>query len=576
MKLIGLKFSVPIEKFDESFMDTSKKRKKFTPAQEGEVRTEKTKNPQYDELSDDGEDILEDIQEDKELETQENGIVTQQDDSFDPNQTPSIPDSPSIKQYSPVGTRNMSDVYEHFYTGDNKDSKIIDKKSTKWKCKHCNLITICDVSKGTGNLWSHLRVHYIYSEKTKDKQTKLNFDLKGTTLIKEVVEKANYYLGKVIVNDMRTFSLQVSKIFILYSQTLSPQYSPPSEETMSTMLFDILRTQAQPKLKQELALVPSFSLTTDGWKSRTKVAMQTIEIHYVHPKTNVHHHRILEVKEVNAESVDHLVLIEFFDNCLKLYGIKKEKILCFVVDGGANQWLALKRMNIPSVWCGCHSIAVVVKKGLGTCDAYTKPKILVTWFNSSSVHTKSLRELQKQSNLRTKLSEPEFIEHVYVLIQETDTRWNSWFLCIKRIILLWPEIRLCLSNHEAKHLMNDQDIEVLEEFSFLLEPFYISTLTLEKENSTLSDILCEVKGLMYHLKDWKDNILYKNTKLVAEKMLDKINVVMNEYLGMDLLIAAVILDRSLGSNWKKIIELEMHQEIGMNWIRNELSKLDPK
>jgi hypothetical protein len=71
-----------------------------------------------------------------------------------------------------------------------------------------------------------------------------------------------------------------------------------------------------------------------------------------------------------------------------------------------------------------------------------------------------------------------------MLVQENDTRWNSWLLCIRRITLLWPEIKECLQIHHAQHLMHDSDIVLYKEFSALLEPLYFSTLELEKENST--------------------------------------------------------------------------------------------
>jgi hypothetical protein len=114
-------------------------------------------------------------------------------------------------------------------------------------------------------------------------------------------------------------------------------------------------------------------------------------------------HRILNVCEIDAESIDNVQLQKFFNQAFKEWGIDTSKIITFVIDGGSNQWLTLKHMGIVAIWCGCHSIATVVKVGLGVCDAFMKPKTLVTWFMSTqNVYT------------RIKVSESDYIEHIYI------------------------------------------------------------------------------------------------------------------------------------------------------------------
>ena len=76
-----------------------------------------------------------------------------------------------------------------------------------------------------------------------------------------------------------------------------------------------------------------------------------------------------------------------------------------------------------------------------------------------------------------------------------------------------------------------------------------------------------MKGLSDHLNTWENESKYTNTDEVARVMRIKMSEVMDEYLEIDFLIAAVILDRSLGSNWKKIIDIEAHQETGMAFLQ---------
>jgi hypothetical protein len=145
---------------------------------------------------------------------------------------------------------------------------------------------------------------------------------------------------------------------------------------------------------------------------------------------------------------------------------------------------------------------------------------------------------------------------------------------VRRVVLLWPEIKICLVENKVTYLMEDKDITVLEEFLALLEPFYESTLVLERDGSVISDILCEIVGLKEHLERWEKNSQYKNTDTVAAQMLLKLDEMLELYLDCDFIIAAVILDRTLGTNWKKIVPVE-YQSRGMDFIKTEMSKLNP-
>jgi hypothetical protein len=81
-----------------------------------------------------------------------------------------------------------------------------------------------------GNLWFHLKKHGIFSPRAKVTQSKLTPELVGKALNKTVVEKANYHLAKIIVNDMRTLSLQASDSFITFAKALSPPYDHPEKK----------------------------------------------------------------------------------------------------------------------------------------------------------------------------------------------------------------------------------------------------------------------------------------------------------------------------------------------------------
>jgi hypothetical protein len=74
------------------------------------------------------------------------------------------------------------------------------------------------------------------------------------------------------------------------------------------------------------------------------------------------------------------------------------------------------------------------------------------------------------------------------------------------------------------------------------------------------------------LKKWKSSSLYTNTDSLAETILLKLQNIWDQYLDNDMLVAAVILDRRFGDNWKTIIENEDDQKRGIEWIEDKLNK----
>jgi hypothetical protein len=234
--------------------------------------------------------------------------------------------------------------------------------------------------------------------KFKKTEDNLGFEVDGRKLNPKIVDQANYHLMKVLVNGMRPMNLGFSESFQNFVGTLSPLYQVPQQEGTNSLLKSYLIGTAQPALKREMKVIPKIAGTSDGWKSRTKIAMQTLEVHYVN-SDGVPKHRILDVSEIDADSIDNIVLQKYFRDTFTKYEIPLEKIMLFVVDGGSNQWKALEELGIPIVWCGCHAIAVSVKTGFNATpkflESFMRPKTLVTWFNASMVHMKTLRDMQR-------------------------------------------------------------------------------------------------------------------------------------------------------------------------------------
>lgn len=404
---------------DTSPRTQGKKRKKFVPAPEGSKRTTKPNNTYIDSSEDE-----EDVPPTKEKKTntptstphvakdpinQEPSHFASSDEENDSGEDISVeevPDELVQEVGDPVKLKGVArfPILQHWNVkGDKTDSDTavhVQYQGTyTYRCKYCDSERKCDISKSTGNLWSHSATHGHKSSSASAKEKKignsLGFEVIGKKLNPKIVDTANYHLMKVLVGDMRPLSFGFSDNFKNFTNVLSPLYEVPQQDGTNTLLTSYLKGTAQPAVKKELKPIAKMAGTSDGWKSATKIAMQTLEVHYVDSNGNPKH-RVLDVSEIDAESIDNVVLQKYFREVFAKYGIPLEKITLFVVDGGSNQWKALEELGIPIVWCGCHAIAIAIKTGFNSMPeflaAYMKPKTLVSWFNTSMTHMKSLRD----------------------------------------------------------------------------------------------------------------------------------------------------------------------------------------
>jgi hypothetical protein len=357
-----------------------------------------------------------------------------------------------------------------------------------WCCKLCQMVMKQDKKHGTSNLWVHIETtHSKDYEKTEKaqgqalKKVKTQSSLDGFVtkpelqqflMTPEKLENLKRLLLKIIVNDERPLRLFDTPSFKAYVKELNPKYDVPCQKTMTDFRKGVDGVVVS-KLKDIIRTIPSYSITTDGWKSNTKIPFQTMEIHYVDfaNGASILKTRVVRCQEVDAVHIDHEKLEEEFKMLFQSIGIDKQKIIFAVVDGGGNQKKALKKMGIRTIHCINHVLNLIVQSGqepLG--ELFRKPKALVTWFNSSYVNMAMLKKSQQESNdLLKKEYGEDFTNIIYSLVQECETRWNSWYLCINRITLLWPEIKQVLIKKKRTDLMGDSDIAALKLFGDLLK-----------------------------------------------------------------------------------------------------------
>ena len=132
-------------------------------------------------------------------------------------------------------------------------------------------------------------------------------------------------------------------------------------------------------------------------------------------------------------------------------------------------------------------------KGWHNIPAMRKLHNIAVWLRSSSIHSDLWGD---QVGLRLGI--------------DNGTRWNSWYKLIDNLIQKQSQIKQFLLNYDKEindNILNSSDWDYLEKTHRFLQPFASATLWAEGKNSTLSQVLTIMDGLLRHYEKNKVCIL---------------------------------------------------------------------
>jgi hypothetical protein len=132
-------------------------------------------------------------------------------------------------------------------------------------------------------------------------------------------------------------------------------------------------------------------------------------------------------------------------------------------------------------------------RGWKAIPAMRKLHNIAVWLRSSSIHSDHWED---RVGLRLGI--------------DNDTRWNSWYKLLDNLIRKQPQIKQFLLDYDKQiddNILNLSDWDYLEKTHMFLQPFASATLWAEGKNSTLSQVLTIMDGLLRHYEKNKVGIL---------------------------------------------------------------------
>lgn len=369
------------------------------------------------------------------------------------------------------------------------------------RCKTCSKVLKMGESGTTSSLIKHLKQHKpIYdnymtekksqeqakakrkleiptSEQSSSKQQKVTemFQVNKWPSDSKDQKRVNGLISKFIVQGLHAYSIVEEPGFKNLINAGFPRYSVPCRTTMSRSLIPKMYADERTKLKSvlcsDLPFLEGISFTTDGWKSRSGDAYLSLTCHYVDREWNYKSfnltNSLFEGRQTGENIANFLMLqmenwnIPVGDQSIPIY---------VVTDGGKNIVSAVRQTPFKHRQCFAHKLQLVVKGAVNldtsAQDMLQKSRSIVGHYHKSTAATARLKKIQVQLGM----TPPKCV------IQMVDTRWNSEFYMLERLVELKKAIssELATSQHCIENL-NNEEWDLAEGYLEALKPIEIIT-----------------------------------------------------------------------------------------------------
>ena len=268
---------------------------------------------------------------------------------------------------------------------------------------------------------------------------------------KELTDAIGYFIAK----DMQPVSVVQGVGFQHMMNHLEPRFQIPHRKTFMDRVLPSLYLKVKETVLPCIAAADCFAITADCWTSRANEAYIGVTFHTITKEWEIQHF-VLENQEL-PEQHTAANIAEAMKNVLAHWKLDSSKLSGATVDNAANIQKAMT--DILSWKClGCfgHTVNLCVKAGLRQRQVETalaRCSRLVAFFRKSSRATHILGVKQEA------LDKPK-----HKLLQEVDTRWNSTYDMIERV--MEQQVPICATLIEMKRMdliPKDTECRLLEE-----------------------------------------------------------------------------------------------------------------
>ncbi|XP_063907445.1 uncharacterized protein LOC135125715 [Zophobas morio] len=256
-------------------------------------------------------------------------------------------------------------------------------------------------------------------------------------------QKLDNLFARAVFVSGSPLSMSESDVWLQFFQSLRPCYQLPSRYILSTSLLDTQFEEIQSCVKSKISEASVLTLQCDQWSN---VRNDSITNYVINTPTPVFY------KTEHTKSNRHTS--EFLKKEIKLVleEIGVHKFLAIITDNGANIRKARREIHnefsyMLEYGCICHSLNLLVEDILKLDEISNFKKsvtAVVKEIKNSHVLQARLKEIQEEKN-KVSLS----------LKLPVRTRWNSFSMCLGRLLRLKQILKLLCVDPAAENFMSN-------------------------------------------------------------------------------------------------------------------------
>ena len=256
-------------------------------------------------------------------------------------------------------------------------------------------------------------------------------------------------------------------------QSLEPRYEPPDRNSLANNYVRKLYERERELMLDKISCIEDYSFTTDFWTSCQNHFYGTITIHYIDSDYVLSSH-LLEMKEITQAHTG-MNIAEEIRGIMDEWSSSPDNVSSATTDNTSNMVLAMKVLEWIRILCFSHSLQLAAEEALKLPQvvyALTRCRRLVSHFHHSA----------KSANLLWKKQVDLHQEQLH-LIRDVQTRWNSSYYMVERIILMQQPLSATLYAIQKGDLMlSNSEFIILEEYIAIMKPIVEITKAIGGEN----------------------------------------------------------------------------------------------
>ncbi|XP_054261417.1 zinc finger BED domain-containing protein 4-like [Macrosteles quadrilineatus] len=379
-----------------------------------------------------------------------------------------------------------------------------------------------------------------------------------------------------MAKSLHPYSLVQEEGFVDLMKLVEPKYKVPCRTTFSRSLIPELYLSTKNRVEEDIKTnlekgLNSVAISSDLWTSSANDSFLSVNAHFVDDSFSLKTHCLANAHfedEHNGRNIAGKLkqIVE------QQYGLRPQTVRIFGLTDNASNMVSA--MTLVEDWthfrCFAHTLQLALndakKDVTGMLKMLSKARAIVGHYKHSSTAQSRLNKLQLQLGLQP-----------LHLVQDCETRWNSEFHMLSRLIELKQPLSADLANVEKIENLNSNEWELAEGYVIILKPLESATTAASSSAlPTLSSVLPILDGIKAVLRNYiqagKKGLMFARAleKSIKSRFPDGQYLMKKEY----------VLAMTIDPRYKTVILDDEHKRVAKDLLQNEavrqLEKLKQK